>query len=182
MTTSHAVRTRTRVLAAAALVICVTGYAAAAVSTGSAREDANSVARVGHVAPELRVRLEDGSDARLSSLLQGRRTVVVFHSPECGVCVLTLPALEPFPASLQRFMVDVSGNLAATGRIPATGPRYLAADRPIVQRLFPFSGLPTIVFVDESGVIRAGLAGSQPPGRIQKELLAFANGDASGAP
>ncbi len=168
--------TRTRVLAAVTLIICAGGFAAATGAPARSREDGSDIARLGKVAPELGITLEDGTGAKLSSLVQDRRTIVVFHSPVCGVCAATLPALQPFPSSLRLVMVDVSGNPMAPMRVEPNGPRHVAANKQVVQRLFPFSGLPTIVFLDETGVIRAGLAGSQPTGRIQEALQAFAGG------
>jgi hypothetical protein len=173
---SQVTTVRVRVLAAAVLLFGAAGYGVATGTAARSGESVTSVARLGRVAPELPVRLEDGTQAKLSTLLKGRRTVVVFHSPACGVCAITLPSLQPFPPSLQLFMVDVSGNAQEAMRSPPESPRHFTADKRFVQRLFPFSGLPTIILLDEAGVIRAGLAGSQPAGRIQEALLAFAGG------
>ena len=163
-----------RVSASLALFVLATGAVVAASRlSGGAREGATVAVRGARI-PRLEVVDEAGAVTTLAAELQRLPTVVVFHSPECGVCQLMLPALQPFPATLQLVMVDVSGNTRPRGQVPALGPRNLTADKATVQRLFPFSGLPTIVFLDSLAVIREGLAGDQPKGTIQTALQSFA--------
>ena len=123
--------TRIRLFAVVAVLVLIAGYAIAMGPSHRSPTGADGIARVGLEAPELSVTLEDGSVARLSSVVQGRRAVVVFYSPVCGVCEVTLPALYPFPASLQLVMVDVSGAAKArSSSIRSSTSRRTAAAKP----------------------------------------------------
>jgi thiol-disulfide isomerase/thioredoxin len=162
-------------LCAAFVLIALAGSGVYAANRFGQRADvAPTVAAVGLRMPELEVLTEANVASTLSREVEPRATVVVFHSPECGVCELMLPALQPFPAQLRLLMVDVSGKTHPVGTVPANGIRRLSADKATVQRLFPFSGLPTIVFLDSAATIHSGLAGNQPKGKIQSSLKAFA--------
>jgi hypothetical protein len=172
---------RTRGLAAMGLAVVGVATLALARLAASPPDRGNEAAKAGRPLPALLVTTETRDTRTLRSLLDGKRSVVVFFSPKCGVCQTQLPALNPFPASLQLVMVNTLADTTVREQrlgAPATG-RSLRIGADAFHRAFPLAGLPTIVFVDETGRLVEGLAGDQPPGRIQERLRSFATGAGS---
>ena len=100
----------------------------------------------------------------------------MFFSPACRICSKELRYLEPFPTGLRLSMVDVGGDGPAEApKTPAGTDAALYRDRGrAFRRSFPMLGVPLILFVDERGVLRDGVAG--PAGResLQHKLQSFA--------
>lgn len=161
-----------RLAAASCLAIGIGGAAYVKLHFGPAATD--SLARLGRPLPSLRVDAS-GTAADLKDLVAGRKSVIVFYSPTCRVCRETLPALQPFPATLQLIMVSESSAEADPEalRFPGAG---LYFDRwGALKRSFAVAALPTILFVDERGVLRYGMVGSYRREWVQGKLREFAS-------
>lgn len=118
----------------------------------------------------------DGTDVDLADLLRGERTVVVFHSPSCRVCREMMPALDPLPPGLRLVLVR-SGKEEA--RAADGAPRGLDAcwDRH-GDFARAFVALPTLLFVDERGVLVSGITGRRSREFVRERLERFASGAA----
>jgi hypothetical protein len=160
-----------RLAAASCLVIGIGGAAYMKLHFGPA--DLRSIARLGEPLPSLTVDAS-GISADLRRLSAGRKTIIVFYSPTCRICKETLPALQPFPATLQLIMVSESsaGGDPEALRFPGAATYF---DRwGILKHSFAIAALPTILFVDERGILRDGMVGFYPRERVQRKLIEFA--------
>lgn len=114
----------------------------------------------------------DGTDVDLAGLVRGERTVVVFHSPSCGVCREMMPALEQPPPNLRLILVSAEKTeaRAASGAPPGFyWDRHGAFSR-------TFAALPTILFVNEKGVLESGITGRRTRAFVRERLERFASG------
>lgn len=136
----------------------------------------NSIARIGRVLPSLPVVDGSGRVVDLSKVASGRKTIIVFYSPDCQVCEGELPELRPFPPGLGLFIVNEEDR-SSSEKFNSLGLKYNAMfydrDR-VLNRSFPLAGLPTILFVDERGVLRNGLVGAHEKDLVQQKLKEFA--------
>lgn len=133
-----------------------------------------SMVRLGRTLPPLRV---DGSGTEfdLRQVIAGRKSIIIFYSPACRICADELPALLPFPEGLRLIMVSET-RLPGHGSPPLLPGAVFFYDRwNILQRSFATRALPTILFIDESGILRAGLVGSHPREVVQARLREFAS-------
>jgi hypothetical protein len=116
-----------------------------------------------------------GNRVDLSKALAGRRSVIAFYSASCHACRVVLPELQPFPSELSLLLVSEEADSFDDSGISGNGAALLFHDRySAFARSFPMSPLPTILFVDERGILRAGLAGEQARHRVQTRLTEFA--------
>lgn len=114
----------------------------------------------------------DGTDVDLADLVRGERTVVVFHSDSCRVCREMMPALEPPPRGLRLILVSAEkiAARAADGAPPGVyWDRHGALSR-------TFAALPTILFVDEKGMLESGITGRRSREFVRERLERFASG------
>ena len=138
-----------------------------------------SIAALGRKLPPLPVADASGRLVDLSRAVIGRRTVIAFYSASCHVCQVVLPELRPFPQALDLVLVNEE-----SGETPGKGPETLGFERAsqfqdpdgVFFRSFPLSPVPTILFVDEHGVLRSRLIGSQGRELVQGQLWGFAEG------
>ncbi len=137
----------------------------------------SSTVAVGKPLPTLVVTDANGRRVDLASVVAGRRSVVVFYSPSCEVCQKELPQLTPFPPELKLIMVREPGgdglDLLAGGSM--IGHRFTDPDG-MLRRAFVMPALPTILLIDEHGLVRDGLLGSHEAAFAQKKITAFAHG------
>ncbi len=135
--------------------------------------DPKSLARIGRPLPHLLVEASD-VPVDLKEITLGRRSVIVFYSPSCRTCAAELPALRPFPTSLRLVMVSESSSRKYEGM--GFPEALLCYDRwSVLTRSFAAVALPTIVFVDEGGILLDGLVGRHEPGLLQRRLKEFAD-------
>lgn len=135
-----------------------------------------SLARIGRRLPSLQVEDASGKTVDLRGLASGGKTIIVFYSPTCDVCKGELPELLPFPRTLRLVMVSESGEQKMEDTL---APRFSLVqtyyDRDgVLKRSFAMAGLPTILFVDASGVLRDGLMGAHARDLVQRKLNEFA--------
>ncbi|MDI9612992.1 MAG: redoxin domain-containing protein [Acidobacteriota bacterium] len=159
-----------RLLAGAALAsgIVAAGYLLQAEIRPAARRPP---ARLKQPLPPLVVN-RDGVDVQLADLIRGKRSVVVFHSRSCGVCREMMPALDPFPPELRLVLVRSEKEEArAAGGVPPGiyWDRHGAFSR-------TFIALPTILFVDEKGILESGITGRRSRAFVRERLERFAAG------
>jgi len=134
-----------------------------------------SIARIGAILPAFPVvdrsgRVVDASKARL-----GKRTIIVFYSPSCDVCRSELPKLQPIPPGLDLIMIDISGSPSEEADSSGFHCDALFHDRDrVFERSFSMTSLPTVLFVDERGVLDAALAGEHPRDLVRDKLTGFA--------
>lgn len=130
----------------------------------------------GKVLPPLPVVDGSGQVVDASETVLGKRSVIVFYSPSCNTCKDELPKLQPFPPALALILVN-EGADASSSPPPIAGLRYDAVfyNRDgVLNTSFRLGGLPTILFVDEQGILRDGMVGSQEQEVVQKKLNEFA--------
>jgi len=167
---------RRRLVAASCLLAGLIAVVSAKVWLGTHSASPQSAARIGHNLPALPVVDASGKTVDLSKLAAGEKTVIAFYSPTCHVCEQELPELLPFPKALRLVMVSESGDLKAETAqamgLPAAGVFYDANG--VLSRSFAMAGLPTILLVDERGVLRDGLVGAHARALVQRKLAAFA--------
>jgi hypothetical protein len=112
-------------------------------------------------------------DASKSQL--GKRTIIVFYSPSCDVCRSELRKLDPIPRALGLTMINVSGAFSDEGYSGGLECDAMFYDRDhVFQRSFLMVALPTILLVDERGVLSAALAGEHERDVLQNKLIEFA--------
>ncbi len=133
----------------------------------------DSIARLGRPLPSLVVDA-GGSAIDLKTLVGGRRSVIMFYSPACRVCRETLPALQPFPASLQLILVSEAQPSAEPDASHIEGAACFFDRWEVLRRFFAIAALPTILFIDEKGILRDGMVGSYERDRVRRKLQAFA--------
>lgn len=155
-----------------ALVISAAVMVAILVNHGIA--DQQSLARINGPLPPLMVD-SSGVSVNLNQFTAKRRCVVVFYSPSCGVCREVLPALKPFPPTLQLIMISESNQGSQLSGFHEDAFYY---DRwGSLSRFFTVPTLPVILLVDEGGIIREGLVGSHKKDWIRQKLNLFASGE-----
>lgn len=136
----------------------------------------SSIARLGKQLPALPVFDASGSQVDIGKIARGSKSVIAFYSGSCGVCQEVLPHLQPFPSTLRLILVDTKANRPL--RSPDAlrfGEALLFHDRnDVLSRSFPMSGIPTILFVDERGILRDGLVGRHALSLLQRKLKEFA--------
>ncbi len=139
---------------------------------------ADSVARLGKELPSLPVVDASGNPVDLKAAVLGSRSVIAFYAESCRICQLVLPELKPFPPSLRLLLVnEEKHSLDDPARGPGLENARMFHDRhQVLSRSFPMCGVPTVLFVDERGVLRMGLVGQHARGLIQARLKEFAGG------
>lgn len=162
-----------RIAATACLLMGVGGAVQFKLHFGLVGPD--SIVRLGQPLPPLPV-VSSGAEIDLRQMVAGRRSVVVFYSPACRACAEELPSLRPFPETLRLIIVSESSvqRPSELSLFPGTVPCY---DRwGILKHSFATAVLPTILLVDERGILRDGLIGARPRELVQTKLKAFASG------
>jgi len=137
-----------------------------------------SIAVSGRRLPALPVADSAGNMVDLSQLVPGRRTVIAFYSSSCHTCQVVLPELRPFPPGLRLLLVSEDAASPSRGAADAglAGATLFHDRKSALTRSFPLTPLPTILFVDEQGVLRSFLVGAHGRDRVQAKLKAFAEG------
>jgi hypothetical protein len=135
-----------------------------------------TVAQLGKKLPALPVVDEEGRTADLRELVKGTRSIAVFYSATCQVCQLTLPQMLPFPSNLRLIMVneDAEAPLIHAGMFGFDNPLMFYDREHVLSRSFPMCGVPTILFIDEQGILRDGLIGQHAQKAVQNKLQEFA--------
>jgi hypothetical protein len=116
-----------------------------------------------------------GADIDLKSVIDGLRSVIVFHSPSCRICREMLPALKPFPPELRLILVNESQNQESLAISDFPGAAVFQDRHRVLSRFFGGTALPVMLFVDESGMLRNGLAGRHAWNFVQEQLKNFAS-------
>lgn len=171
----RAVKPKRRILSGVCLsaAILLAGYA----RVNWVRTHASSpalIARLGSALPPLPVTDASGRLVDVGKLSVGSRTVIAFYSASCHICQAVLPELRPLPAPLRLILVNEE-----TGK-PFHAPEGFETalqfrdSNHVLSRSFPMSGVPTILFVDERGILRDGLVGEHARGLLQRKLKEFA--------
>ena len=136
----------------------------------------NGIAKLQQKLPPLPLVDCAGRPVDLGKAALGRRSVVVFYSKTCHSCQEVLPELSPFPRSLGLIMVDEAEGEAQDRQYTAGLETALQLRDPnrVLVRSFPMSGMPTILFLNERGILREALVGTRARGRLQQKLIEFA--------
>jgi hypothetical protein len=98
----------------------------------------------------------------------------VFYSPACRICREVVPYLHPMPAGLKLILINESSNREKSLTAQFSSAELLQDPRMVLTQSFATLSLPTILFVDENGILRDGLAGRHQRDFIQKKLKQFA--------
>jgi peroxiredoxin len=195
------------VLIAAAILVVVTAPIASSPATGFAPQPtqfaigpAGEGLRVGDRAPELTIRAADGSPAPLQDLagapvllagLRGRPVWISFWASWCPPCQAETPVLrDAFAAYRARglALVAVSVQESTLDDVRAYAAKYgldytIAADLAgDVFRRYQVYGLPTQVFLDADGIIRAVVQGPVDAAIVAANLSLIGLSPGSGVP
>ncbi len=138
-----------------------------------------TIARVGRELPTLSVTKDSGRVFDLSQVVRGRRTVIVFYSPECDICRSELPQLSPFPEALDLYLVSERklDSLEVPPALASATADLFYDHAGALGRVFPMAGVPTLLLVDENGVLREAMVGARERKLVQQTLWEFARGD-----
>ncbi|GEM_PF-1068720 len=117
-----------------------------------------------------------GTDVEMADIIRGKRSVIVFHSPSCRVCREMMPALDPLPPGLRLVLVR-SGKEEARAADGAPWGLDACWDRH-GDFARAFVALPTLLFVDERGVLVSGITGRRSREFVRARLERFASGAA----
>jgi len=135
--------------------------------------DTKLLARIGQPLPALIVEGSEGA-ADLGKLASGTKSIIVFYSPSCETCQRVLPSLQPFPAPLRLILVKELSDESCEELSGFPDAAHFCDRQKIFSKLFAAAALPTILFIDESGIIRDGLAGYYKRPYVQRKLKDFA--------
>lgn len=166
---------RTRVLAATLLIVVVAAVVGLVLSLRAQVPRRSSAVRIGSILTALPVVDSSGRLVDAAKAGSGKKTIIIFYSPSCDICHSELPKLQPVPAGLGLVMINVSGDFseeANTGGLEYDAMFY-DRDR-VFERSFPMPALPTVLFVDEQGVLIAALAGAHQREVVRRKLSEFA--------
>jgi peroxiredoxin len=116
---------------------------------------------IGDIAPDFKLAKMDGSPISLSDL-RGQPVVIVFWTAWCPVCKEEAPRINELAAQFEPKGVRVLGinirdsQARAEGGIRDFGIQYQVArdGDASVARLYKVTGTPTVVFLDDNGVVR----------------------------
>jgi hypothetical protein len=134
-----------------------------------------SVARVGRTLPAIPIADESGQVLDVAKVALGTKTVIVFYSTACDVCQKELPNLRPFPAALRLIMVNEGASSSEEiDRLGLPYTRHFYDRDRIFERLSLHPGLPTILLVDEQGVLRDALVGAHSADVVRERSTKFA--------
>ena len=168
-------RKRARVLAATLLVVVVAAFVGVALALRVQVPRRSSAVRIGSILTALPVVDSSGRKVDAAKTGSGKKTIIIFYSPSCDICHSELPKLQPVPAGLGVVMINVGGAFseeANTGGLQYDAMFY-DRDR-VFEQSFLMPALPTILFVDERGVLIAALAGAHQREVVQRKLSEFA--------
>ncbi len=135
-------------------------------------QSTSSLARINHPLPPLVV-ASSGDAVDLRVIAAGARRVIVFYSPFCQACKEVLPCLQPFPPDLRLILVNETSDPEEPeiAGLPATARLH---DRwHALSHAFTVAVLPTVLFVDASGILRDGLIGRHKRVVVQEKLREF---------
>jgi len=140
---------------------------------------AGSSAKLHHRLPPLPVIDAAGKVVDLAQATRGSKSVIVFHSSSCPVCRTVLPELHPFPSSLKLLLVNEDSVSPAADRDQSGVAEALQFSDPnrVLFRFFPMSFLPTVLFVDERGVLCEAWVGARMRGHLARRLIEFADSE-----
>jgi hypothetical protein len=116
-----------------------------------------------------------GATVDLRSITHGLRCVIVFHSPSCRICREMLPALKPFPPELRLLLVSESHEQESPALSGFPNASVFQDRNRLLARSFGTIALPVMLFVDEYGVLRNGLAGRHQPSFVREQIRLFAS-------
>jgi hypothetical protein len=166
-------KSRQRIFAALCLAAAVVAAVFLRIQLAPGSAETSSLACIGHPLPALTVESSEGT-VDVGKLTAGARSVIVFYSPACETCERALPALRPFPDTLRLILVNESPDEAGKELSGFPGAAYFSDRQKILSKLFAVPALPTILLIDESGILRDGIVGSYRRAFIQQKLENFA--------
>jgi hypothetical protein len=145
---------------------------------GAQIPQAVAIAAIDRELPPLPVVDACGERSDLRDVARGRRSIIVFYSPSCRLCRTVLPELQPFPPSLHLLLVNEGEARPAGQEHPPgfAGALHFRDPNRVLFRSFPMSALPTVLLVDERGILRDAMVGARSHGRLAGRLIAFAVG------
>ena len=123
--------------------------------------DTKAGTEVGNTAPDFRLPKMDGSEISLADL-KGRPTVLIFWTAWCPVCKEEAPVFNSLaekyePRGVQVLGINIQDSIARTqGGIKDFGIRYTVArdaDAHVARR-YSVKGTPTIILLDQNGVVQ----------------------------
>jgi hypothetical protein len=161
-------------------LLLIVGLVLAAYGKWQAARDftplAGGRAILGRQLPVFPVTDDSGKDVDLAAAVLGKRSIIAFYSASCSSCRRTLPELNPLPPNLNLVLVnEEAGSSVDIRTVPGFDKAWLFHDRSrVLARALPLAAIPTILFVDEAGILRDGLMGRQAPGSIRSKLARFA--------
>lgn len=166
-------KSKRRIVAALCLVAAAIGAVLLKIKLEAGSAKKNLLIRMDHPLPSLAVEDSDGT-VDLKTFVSGTRSVIVFYSPSCRICKKVLPALRPFPDTLRLILVNVSTDQGHSEFSEFQGAARFHDKRRILSKSFAAAAVPTILFVDEAGILRDGIVGLYRRGFVQRKLKMFA--------
>jgi thioredoxin-related protein len=134
--------------------------------------NSNSLAQLNQPIPSLMVE-NSGVLFDLKKYIAGKRAVLVFYSPNCRICKEVIPFLNPMPSELKLILINESSSEEKSLSAQFPGADQLRDPRRALTQSFATILLPTILFVDQNGILREGIAGHHQRDFIQNRLKQF---------
>lgn len=140
--------------------VTTTGKAVVTVNNSSEQTPARGTA-IGNIAPDFQLARTDGSTVKFDDL-RGQPAVLVFWTAWCPTCKEEAPHINELAAKFEPRGVRVLGiniqdsPVRLAGGVKEFGIKYAVASDAdaTVARRYKVVGTPTIVFLDEQGIVR----------------------------
>jgi hypothetical protein len=128
--------------------------------------------RPGRELPHLPVVDSRGNPEDLGNASPGGKRIIVFFSPACDTCRTVLPELHSIPREIRLLLVDVGEENSSESPeiLGLPGTELFRDPHGTFRRAFSVPILPTILFVDERGILLDGLVGAHALGLVQNKV------------
>jgi hypothetical protein len=162
-----------RIAAGSLLTIGITAAAFLKIRFYDGSADPQSLACIDQPLPSLIVEAS-GTAVDIKKIVAGARCIIVFYSPSCRICREVLPTLQPFPDSLRLILINESVDHEDSTLSGFPNAIHFHDRWGVISHSFAIAVLPTILFVDESGILRDAIIGSRGKDSVHKKLKEFA--------
>jgi hypothetical protein len=162
-----------RIAAGSLLAIGIAAAAFLKIQLPDGSADPQSLACIDQPLPSLIVEAS-GTAVDLKKIVAGAPCVIVFYSPSCRICREVLPTLQPFPDSLRLILINESADHEDSILSGFPNATHFHDRWGVISRSFAIAVLPTILFVDENGILRDAIIGSHGQDFAHKKLKEFA--------
>lgn len=114
-----------------------------------------ALSQPGSIAPDLNLICRNGKQTRLSELMQGRETIVMFYNPDCDECSRTIDTLISQGAT--NVVAIYAGNdiemWKASSKVPKQWDDVIVSPDCEADEIYAIPAMPTLYLIGDDGVI-----------------------------